>query len=199
MTQYNPRRRFSFSLRFILVLFTVAAVAMWGYWYGWDLWRWHVDQREFVAAATQLTQGRLISDYWRPKFKHFHPPWWGDGRRHDAKGHVTGHYSIRWPNAQFIVFWKYEGSYASSVEVFQLPPAPVGYLPKTESSKRATAEHEKRSGMLPPDISLEKYLEANPPGDMAYRLDFLEFLRGDRKDNLGFDYKLIHSDPAPVD
>ena len=64
MTPSKPRRRFSFGLRFILLLFTVAAVGMWGYLYGWDLWQWHVDQRQFVAAATQLKRGSLISEKW---------------------------------------------------------------------------------------------------------------------------------------
>jgi hypothetical protein len=198
MTPSKPRRRFSFGLRFVLLLFTVAAVGMWGYWYGWDQWQWHVDQRAFVAAATQLRKGSLISEKWRPGSNKYGPPWYGGGQRHDSKGRVTGYYSIRWPNAQFIVFWKYEGSYASSVEVFQLPPAPAGYLPQTESSKRAIAEREKFGGMLPPDVSPEKYLEANPPEDLAYKLDFLQFLRGDRKDSLGFEYELIHSDPEPI-
>jgi hypothetical protein len=189
----QKRRRLRFNLRTALLLFTAAAIAVWLYWDGWQRWQWSVDQRKFVESAKLLRAGSFISDDWKPPltYQYPFPPWLSGGGRHDRYGHYHRHSIWRWPNIQFVVYWQFDGSYSTSVEVFRLPVAPRDYQPQTESSREYM-----RRGVppLPPEVDREAYLKANSPAKGAYLRDFLHMIQGDRKDSMGFNYELIHSD-----
>ena len=49
----DQRRRFRFSLRMLLAVVTLAAVASWGYWIGWPWW----ERQRFEYLLRQLKAG----------------------------------------------------------------------------------------------------------------------------------------------
>ena len=58
MNDSSDRRRwFQFRLRTLLVVVTLAAVASWGYWFGWPWWQNYQQQVRFEAAVRQLKTG----------------------------------------------------------------------------------------------------------------------------------------------
>ena len=140
-----------------------------------------------------MRAGSNISENWKPPltYKYPSPPWLNGSVRHDRYGHYHRHLICRWPNIQFVVYWQFDGSYSTSVEVFKLAVAPLDYQPQTEAGR----EYMRRGvPLLPPEIDREAYLKANPPAKAAYLRDFIEMIKGDRKDSMGFEYELIHSD-----
>ena len=68
-----------------------------------------------------------------------------------------------------------------SAEVFRLPAAPSTYLSKTTSGQKETS----RWGRF------DEWKRST----CGYVNDFVEFISNDRKNNPGFQYELIYSDP----
>jgi hypothetical protein len=164
-----------FSLRTLLVLVTICAVASWVYWIGWPWWRDHRQQSRFVDAARQLKVGMMAgeSEHLRDFESKF-----AAGVRLDIDQNIEGglicHY---WPDTAYCFYWvqakqDFHGwplnPPMQRIELYRLPPVPRGY----------------RSTWLP---------ATNPTLD--YEFDFLRFLNGDRNNNPGFKYELIYADP----
>jgi hypothetical protein len=201
MAPTRNRRWLRFSLRGLLVLLTVAAIGSWVYWDGWARWELRRQQQDFVAQAMDLRRGGLISHDWRPQLTRYGPPFVSEKGGQDAKGRYKRYLASRWPSALYVVFWQYKDSRCTSVEVFCLPPAPKDYKPRTLRSRLAvkqqaaylaTAGRWQRE-VPPPDMSVDA------PNQLAYKLDFVEMISGDRLDRQGFGYELIHVDPTRGD
>jgi hypothetical protein len=199
MAPARKRRWLRFSLRGLLLLLTVAAVGSWVYWDGWARWELRREQQQFVAQAKELKRGGSIRDYWRPQLARRGPPFISDRGGHDAKGRYKRYLACRWPNALYVVFWQFKDSRCTSVEVFCLPPASKDYKPQTLRSRIAVKQQAAYLAtpgpwrVRPPDMSIDE------PHHLAYKLDFVEMISGDRNDDLGFEYVLIHADPAAAD
>lgn len=196
----RSRRRLRFSLRGLLLLLTVAAVGSWVYWDGWARWEMRREQQQFVAQAKELRRGGSIRDYWRPQLARRGPPFVSESGGHDAKGRYKRYLACRWPNALYVVFWQFKDSRCTSVEVFCLAPAPKNYKSQTLRSRLAVKQQaaylataRPRSGVRPVDMSIDD------TNHLAYRLDFVEMLSGDRGDDLGFEYVLVHVHPKRAD
>ncbi len=56
------RRRLSFGLRTLLAVVTLAAVASWGYWFGWPWWQMHQQQTRLINSVANLKAGLLESE-----------------------------------------------------------------------------------------------------------------------------------------
>ena len=64
MSDAPKRRRFRYSLRTLLIVVTLAAIASWAYWIGWPWWliqreRWQIqrEQARFVESLKNLKAG----------------------------------------------------------------------------------------------------------------------------------------------
>ena len=201
MPRVRSRRRLRFSLRGLLLLLTGAAVGSWVYWDGWARWELRREQQQFVAQAKELKRGGSIRDYWLPYPPHHGRPFVSQRGVHNAKGHYKRYLACRWPNALYVVFWQFRDSRCTSVEVFCLPPAPKKYEPQTLRSRIAVKQQAAylaavgpwQRGVRPPDMSVDD------PNHLAYKLDFVEMISGDRLDRLGFKFVLIHADPTSAD
>lgn len=182
-----------FGLRTLLLLLTVGALASWAYWDLWPKLKQYRAQQPFLEQAKELKRGQLISEAWRPTLTTYGPPFISDSGRHDAKGRYTRSLVCSFPNKLYVVFWRFKDSRCSSVEVFGLPAAPKDYVAKTERS-RIDAELEARH-KANYDPRWPQPRSNLTPSQLAYRRDFIEMIAGDRQNDLGFNYTLIHSDP----
>ena len=187
------RRWHRFGLRTLFILLTVAAFTAWGYWHAWPQWKMYREQQQFVAQAKQIALGRLMSDAWHP-FKESYRRI-TDAPGVDSKGRFSRFYTCQWPNALYVVFLQYKDSRCSSIEVFRLPAPPRDYKSQTMHSRfaldRLSADDAKmRLIAKQHGLPLPKTRE---PSDVAYRLDFREMISGDRHDDLGFQYEVVHS------
>ncbi len=181
------RCRFRFGLRTLLAVVTLAAVGSWGYWIGWPSWVEWREQKDFESSARQIKVG-MTRNQWTNLIH------WNNSNRPASHDYDPQHVRIgltwlAWSNAIYCIFYRVPGGIGlngdnnipcSSVEVFRLPPIPRGYRARTESGK--TYEEPEFKDF--PDNTLLVYLS-----------DFQDFISGDRKNNPGFQYELIYSDP----
>ena len=193
MSSLNRVRGPRFGMRTLIALMTAAVAASWVYWDGWELWLRYRDQQAFLAEAGQFKVGELISRHWRPSFTTKSRPMISDEGGYDAHGQYSRSISFCWPEALYVVFVRYEGSYASSVEVFWLPTAPKQYAAQTKRSQFALARRAEQIANPGPGRVWRGVENAS---QLAYRLDFVEMISGDRSDDMDFKYQLIHEDPA---
>jgi hypothetical protein len=192
MFSLNRARGPRFGMRTLIVLMTAAVAASWVYWDGWELWLRYRDQQAFLAEARQLKVGDFISRSWRPNFATRSRPMVSYEGGYDAKGKYSRSISYCWPHALYVVFMRFDGSYASSVEVFWLPTAPKQYAAKTKRSQFALA---RRADQLANPGPGRTWRSLESASQFAYRLDFVELISGDRSDDMGFEYELIYADP----
>jgi hypothetical protein len=181
-----------FGMRTLMALMTAAVAASWAYWDGWERWLRYRDQQAFLAEARQFRVGELISRRWRPHFTTSLRPLVSDEGGYDAKGKFSRSVTYCWPEALYVVFMRYEGSYASSVEVFWLPGAPKQYAPQTKRGQFALARRAEQLANPQPG-RIWRGIETE--SQLAYRLDFVELISGDRSEDMGFKYELLHADP----
>ena len=183
-----------FGLRAILALLTLASVASWAYWQGWDQWRWHSEQRTFLDEVKLLKSGQPSGKYnWAPSGS-FGSPLVRHLGHVDLAGRYTRSVVRRWPNAWFVVFMRFDGNGYSSIEVFRIPPAPSGYVargPRTRVKMIQWGANRAHAGGRPKS--------PQEMSQLAYESDFLEMVRGDRRDDLGFDYSILYVDPPPTE
>jgi hypothetical protein len=177
------RRWFAFPLRAVLAAVALVAVASWLYWDAWPRWQWRRQQLEFEAAAKELRAGQSMHDgfVWAALHEGLPERLGTVGRFTTEAKQPVQYFSLRWPNAVYLVFWKYPtyNSDCTRVEVYRLPATPSNYTPQTDAARQAVGTRQK-----------------DMPGAIAgYRRDFVEFLIGDRRDDLGFEFELIHADP----
>lgn len=185
-------RRPRFNLRVALVVTRLAAIVSGVYWHGWERLMRYRAQQAFLAEVGELRRGELISRYWHPAFKQQPRPLITSSGGYDAKGKYSKHVAHQWPDAVYVIFWRYEDSYSTSVEVFWLAPSPKQYTPQTPRAKRELA---RRADLIANPGPGRIWRGVESPSQLAYRLDFVEMISGDRSDNMGFDYELIYSDP----
>jgi hypothetical protein len=189
MAEEKPKRRwFRFSLRTVFVLVTLAAVGSWTYWIGWPWWLMHREQTQFEESVHQIKAGmtptaasKLVS--WKSRIT-------TSTVAFDWQHNPIGLERYVWPNAIYCIFYVVPAAKhgtpsngaCSSVEVFHLPPVPAGYQARTGGGRRSVTR------TLPP-------LKPDDIPMYGYMADFLEIISGDRKNNPGFEYELIYSDP----
>jgi len=165
---------------------TLTAVASWGYWIGWPWWVIYRQQAQFVASVKHVKAGMTIQ-----KGLEF-----ADSDLHAKRIQITGKFDPKlrpvmcffylWANAVYCVRcvganWEQTPEYLHVdvdsplilFEVFRLPPMPPNYLGQGYDGPRLVALY----------------------GSHQYLADFAEFLYTDRKNNPGFQYELIYSDP----
>ena len=187
----NPKRRwFRFRVLTLLGLLTLVAACSWLYWYGWPLYEMHQEQMAFEAK---------IREQFRPGHTEYVARDLGGlegklvGFTSDANGNSVGFVRLEWPNASYVIYGPLKKGGATlqefvgfdGVEVFRLAPVPPSYAPQTEQGKKA----------LPRSPKGNVY---ETPQSQAYRNDFIAMIAGDRRDDLGFEYELIHSVPPPA-
>jgi hypothetical protein len=170
--RFRPR----FSLRTLLIVVTLSAVACWGYWIGWPWWQYGYDQQRFVESVKLIKAG--ISTKAASQMVHAgsHCSVQGYGDRRFDHAAARGYLYI-WPNAIYCVHYvarwtgvgvgrRYdEWGPIVSVEVFKLHAMPPSYQ------------------------------SHNGSGQLAYADDFARSLLDDAKNTPGFDYELVYTDP----
>ena len=176
-----------FSLRMLFVVVALAAIASWACWRAWPLWVEWRAQKDFESSTRQLKAGMTRNQWsnlvaWNSSARPTATRW-------DAQHNRVGLAWVVWENAIYCIFYRMGNTRrgndydepCSSIEVFRLPPVPTSYQPYSSYGKI----------MVEPQV--KKF-----PNDalMAYLADFQDFLSGDRKDNHGFNYELIYSDPS---
>ena len=176
--------RIRFSLRSLLVAFTAVAVLAWFYWTGRFMWQ----EAELEHSVKQLKCGQTFEDavtvceQW-----HVAVMSGASGPRGEQYGWIR----YQWPNATYLLLadlrQSVDGTLDSceitSIRVYRIPAVPHDYLPQTARGRQAVIDSS-RNG--------ESKDEAR---NCAYWNDFLAVLVGASPDTLGFQYKLIHSDP----
>lgn len=179
------RRRFRFGLRSALTLLTLVAVASWVYWHGWPRYVVYRAQREFEEQVKhELQPGELVHDVRAVGGLEHTLVGYGS----DSTGKGVAYACRVWPNKIYVIYGPNDGSsmqewvHFRGVEVFPLEGLPAGYSPQTERGRDVWQRYQ--TGHFG-----TKELQ-------AYLSDFLEVLKGDRVDNLGFQYVLIHEVPA---
>jgi hypothetical protein len=181
-------RRPSVVSEFPLFAIALVSVISWLYWHGWPRYQMHLRQMKFEAAVREnFRPGRTAYD--GKKFGELADTLVGGTS--DAKGNSVVFIRREWPNVSYVIYGPLKpgrgfdqmGVAFEGVEVFRLAPVPRGYLPQTDRGKRAVAK-------FPKGNSLES------PESLAYRIDFIEMLGGDRRDDLGIEYELIHFVPS---
>ena len=180
------RRRLRFSLRTLLVLVAACAVGTWFYLTGWP---WLVscwEQYRLERAVRQLKVGTTTYDEWM-----LLPEGPRRGTEYTANSDriLTGTTRYFLKNAVYFVHLRYPQGFqggmmqcrSTSVEVFRLPPVPLGYTANRKLRNDPLLDH------------------TSPPGpgesaDKAYADDFFQFVNSDRTDDFGLKAELIYSD-----
>jgi hypothetical protein len=137
----DPRRRFRFGLRTLLVVVTLAAVGSWGYWIGWPMWEKGRAQLAFERSARQLKAGMTLDEAYNILVPN---EWWQalpKSSFYDSSGNRFVGTWIVWPNAIYCIcivlpnVTLQDSDYgwpSTSIEVFRLPPPPAGYKALTK-------------------------------------------------------------------
>jgi hypothetical protein len=189
----SKRSWLHFRLRALFVLLSVSAAASWVYWDGWQRWQWRNEQQDFLSQARTLKHGGLMSEGWRPELKHYGPPYVSEEEGYGTNGgHFRRYVACRWPGTLFVVFWQYKESHCSCVEVFRLPTAPPDYVAQSEHGRLGVTI---RAELIAHPSVGREYRGADDAAQLAYKLDFIEMISGDRRDAMGFEYELVYSDP----
>jgi hypothetical protein len=170
------RPRFRFSLKLLFLVFTAVAAMCWALWIGWPRWQIYREKVTFEESIKRIRRGDLIHDMWGLLGQHERGI---RGTAADAQGRPVGWIQYDWPNAVYFLYCPLQlraggnpdYDLTERVEVFRLAPAPRGYEPHTARGQNAL-----------------------PDRNFAYTRDFLEFIAGDRQQNPGFEYELIHAD-----
>jgi hypothetical protein len=178
---------YRFSLRTLMTLVTVAAIGTWGYLEGWPRLVVYWQERQFESGARQLKVGSvpLTGMQLVPGKNPVSTTYTSNG-----EGRLIGMTKYVWPNAVYCIYYVFPGGYSGgmmqapceSVEVFRLPPVPLGYMARTEAGRERAHQDDGKSGGEAAQME-------------AYLTDFLTVISSDRQDKHGLQYELIHADP----
>jgi hypothetical protein len=178
------RRWFRFPLWAMLALVTLVAVGSWCYWDVWPRWEWRRQQAEFEQAAKQLAAGATMHDglMWAAEAEVSGECHVTAGRLRTRGTKPAQYLAVEWPNAVYFVYWQFETAKrpSISVEVYRLSAAPKRYMVQTDAGRQAVRSRNKGDTIA----------------EAGYRGDFVQFLDGDRGDDFGLEYELIHSHPG---
>ena len=145
------RFHFRYSLRTLLVVVTLAAVASWGYWVAWPWWQMRTQQVRLVRAVTNVRESLSIVNANSPVLPDS-GPWKGGGWIYDASGNEFTIDRFEWPCESYFLVCQYtppqsfkslEKICAVNVEVFRVPPAPANYVGQTEGAAFSTSRRKK--------------------------------------------------------
>jgi hypothetical protein len=183
----KPRRRFRFGLRTLLVVVTLSAVGSWAYWIGWPWWQIRREQLRPEGFVRRIHVGMSYDDIFKPPGL----PSGTNGSSFTLHGRrqfiVWLQYS--WPNSMYVFCVRFpikgpglDLGPCDGVELFALAPPPPNYHIRSENGGEYIEPLGEESA---------RFLFDNP-----YIYDFLDFVLGDDKNNPGFEYELIYSDPS---
>jgi hypothetical protein len=184
----TPRRRFRFGLRTLLAVVTLAAVASWAYWIGWPWWLDHCERIKMEQSIRQFQPGMPLAQFHglvgNALLRLVRVTGFSDG----SVGHQVFDFDIG--RGLYIACIEVQlsdptgdGEICRRLEFYRLPLPPIDY--------RAHTSH----GLA---VDSSEVTPATTPSErarMLYMADFREFIAGDRKNNPGFQYELIYSDP----
>ena len=203
MTETKPKRRwFRFSLRTLLTVVMLAAMSSWAYRFGWPWWR-DREYRPLLESVKHLKAGtseeqalQLIKGVNYPSvFKtEIHA-----SDQSDTPNRPTSMISCTWGDTIVCIYFvadddnpgAFQGLFNSArpchhIEVFRLAARPDNYsVTRIPINRGGWFRYTRMLQLIrTQDISLQRYVE-----------DFAAFISSDRKDNPGFQYELIYSDP----
>jgi hypothetical protein len=180
-------KRPQYGLRTLLIFIAAGVVLCWAYWIGWPRWQIHREQMNFVTSLTQLKAG--ISTAKQPRLA-----WNKDHSEKQMDEDLLIHF-YKLPNAMYCVCYKLprvlgvrvDEIRSVSVKVFQLPPPPENYQPKTYRGRLP------QTFFVGP-ISIQKQISEG-----AFMGDFLTAITDGQTEINDFPCELIYSDPpAPT-
>jgi hypothetical protein len=184
----KSRRRFRFGLRTLLAVVTLAAVASWAYWIGWPWWLDYREQMTMERSIRQFQRGMPLGEFQGLVSGGSLQLIRISGSSDGMHSHEIFDFDIG--RAVYIAYIELQVSdpnvpsrICDRLEFYRLPLPPIDYQACTTSENFVDS-----SGVTPSTSPKER-------SRMLYMADFREFLSGDRKNNPGFQYKLIYSDP----
>ena len=149
----NPPKRLSyrFSLRTLMILVTVAALGSWVYLEGWPRLVIFWQERQFESGARQLKVGSvpLTGMQLVPGKNPVSTTYTSSG-----EGRLIGLTKYVWPNAVYCIYYVFPNGYSGgmmqapceSVEVFRLPPVPLGYMARSEAGRLDAGQSDGKPG-----------------------------------------------------
>jgi hypothetical protein len=193
MTDNKMKRRwFRFSLWTLFVLVTVVAVGSVAYWIGWPSWQDYCERTSVEKLFMTFKRG-MTTDECENVFFDDYSTFKGQVQFESSSSvrAGTGNINLDAGKATYVAFIEFEPNGSDGtvntckrIEVYQLPQPQVGYKARTEIGR---------------DLE-SRYFATRPFGPyefarLLYIKDFNQFITGDRKNNPGFQYELIYSDP----
>jgi hypothetical protein len=194
MNAQSPRRWLRFSLRTLVLLLTVTAVATWMYSDGWQRWRWYREQQEFEQQVRGLKAGQRMREFQASSRKIVTHKSAVRGTQRIEVPKYARYIRYDWPNATYIVYcdlnvepplWP-DITKATRVEVYRLSAIPSHYAPKASAAQDILGRIQSMNQMTPWSWDDDALL---------FTVDFLQMISGNRQDSLGFEYELIYADP----
>jgi hypothetical protein len=170
----------------LLAVVTLAAVGSWAYWIGWPWWAIYREQHEFLAAVQQLKVGMpaiSTKDLVTAGTKHRTGKTVREVRPLESQPILHSYF---WSNATYCVLL---------VETPEIVDPPTQNIPVSLRMIRQITSAAPKPRQI---VSIEVFRLPPVPNDtvgIVFQFDFLNHLVGDRKNNPGFKYELIYSDP----
>lgn len=201
MTDAKPKRRwFRYSLRTLLVLVTLAAVGSWGYWIGWPQWKLHRRESQFVEPIKNVKAGDMLRVLQNVVHRDPETRFLTSDSIWDIQpSRATNMWAFVFPDRIYCILMVIDGEHHSGsmnddpltrIELLDLGLPPAEYTDQWRQGRRPVDifEHSD-SATWPPSTS------RGTDRLSSYLGNFLYFVYGDRKDNPGYQYKVIYADP----
>jgi hypothetical protein len=200
MNEAKPKCSFRFGLRTLLVMVTLAAVGSW-FFFSWPRWKLHLRESQFIEPIKNAKAGDMLRVV--QQFIHRDPEtrfltsdslWDIQPRR------ATNMWAFVFPDRIYCILMEIDGEHhngntnddpLNKIELLDLALPPTDYTDQWRQGRRPVAmfEHSNSTSWPPPPSS------RGTDKLSSYLGNFLYFVYGDRKDNPGYQYKVIYSDP----